>query len=786
MQTNRSILFPPLSLPAGTAVLLLALLPAGRAGAADIPTGEQIFQKQCASCHGAHGEGTPDDYPHPLAGERSVAQLTRLIAKSMPKDDPGTCTGESAEKVAAYIYDAFYSKVARERNKPPRVELSRLTVRQYRNAVADLVASFRPAGKWDEQRGLRGDYFAGRGFRGGKGTLQRIDPQVRFDFGTEAPQADKFDASQFAIRWEGSVLAPETGTYEFIVRTEHAARLWVNDTRQPLIDAWVRSGNDTEHRASLALLAGRAYPLRLEFSKAKQGVDDKKKGQPVKPVKASIVLEWKPPQGGAEPIPARDLSPNRFPETFVVETAFPPDDRSLGWERGTTISKEWDQAATEAALEAAGYVVTHLTDLSGVSDGAKDREAKLREFCRQFVERAFRRPLTDEQKQRYIDHPFKTARDPEGAVKRVVLLALLSPRFLYREVDGGSDAYDVAARLAFELWDSLPDKELLDAAAAGRLTKPEQVSAQAERMLADPRAHAKLHEFFLQWLKIDPAPDLAKDPARFPGFDPTIIADLRTSLDLFLEDTVWGGDSDFRRLLLADDLYLNGRLAKFYGASLPADAPFQKVKLDGGRRAGVLTHPYLMAAFSYTGATSPIHRGVFLTRNVLGVTLRPPPEAFTPLSESLHPSLTTRERVMLQTKPASCQVCHGIVNPLGFTLEHFDAVGRYRAQDNGRPVDDSGTYHTRAGQTVKFAGARDLAKFLADSEEVQTAFAERLFHHLVKQPVRAYGPRRLTELREFFCRNGFSIRKLVVQEATVAALVPSSPGVATPGLKTAK
>jgi hypothetical protein len=352
----------------------------------------------------------------------------------------------------------------------------------------------------------------------------------------------------------------------------------------------------------------------------------------------------------------------------------------------------------------------------------------------------------------------------------VVLLVLLSPRFLYREAGGGSDAYDVASRLAFELWDSLPDKELLDAAAAGRLAKREQVAAQAERMLADPRARAKVHALFLQWLKIDPAPELAKDPARFPGFDAAVIADLRTSLDLFLQDAVWDGDSDFRRLLLADDLYLNGRLAKFYGAALPADAPFQKVKLDGGRRAGVLTHPYLMAAFSYTGTTSPIHRGVFLTRNVLGVTLRPPPEAFTPLAEGLHPDLTTRERVTLQTKPASCQVCHGIINPLGYTLEDFDAVGRYRAKENGRPVDDSGTYQTRTGQTVKFAGARELAKFLADSEEVQTAFAERLFHHLVKQPVRAYGPRELAELREFFVRNGFSIRKLIVEEATAAAL----------------
>src|SRR5581483_4825055 len=110
--------------------------------------------------------------------------------------------------------------------------------------------------------------------------------------------------------------------------------------------------------------------------------------------------------------------------------------------------------------------------------------------------------------------------------------------------------------------------------------------------------------------------------------------------------------------------------------------------------------------------------------------------AFTPLPPDLHPGLTTRERVVLQTKPQTCQMCHGVLNPLGFTLEPFDAVGRYREEDDGKPVDSTGTYLTRSGETVKFAGPRDLAKFLAASPEVHTAFAEQLFRHLVQQPVR--------------------------------------------------
>ena len=281
-----------------------------------------------------------------------------------------------------------------------------------------------------------------------------------------------------------------------------------------------------------------------------------------------------------------------------------------------------------------------------------------------------------------------------------------------------------------------------------------------------------MREFLLQSLKVDPAPDLAKDPKRFPEFDEAAASDLRASLELFLDDVVWGGErSDFRQLFLADTLYLNGRLARLYGADLPPDAPFTKVPLGPGERAGVLSHPYLLAAFAYTETSSPIHRGVFLARSVLGRPLRPPPEAFSPLAPDLHPDLTTRERVALQTRPQACMSCHGMINPLGFTLERFDAIGRYREEENGKPIDASGTYQTLAGETVKFGGARDLAAFLADSPEVHEAFTAQLFHYLVKQPVHAYGPDTLAKLRESFARNGFSVRKLMVEIMAETALI---------------
>jgi mono/diheme cytochrome c family protein len=773
--------------PLLTLVLFVSLLAAGWSFAAEPKTGAEIYKEQCAVCHGSKGEGTDSEYPQELTGDKSLLELTKLIDKTMPKDSPEDCQGEDAERVAKYIFDAFYSPVAQARNKPAKVELSRLTVRQYRHAVADLVGSFRTPGKLEEARGLRGEYINDRSIRSDKRLIERVDPEVRFDFGTAGPDPAQFDANQFSIRWQGAVLAPETGEYEFIVRTDHAARLWVNDENTALIDRWVKSGSDTEFRESIWLLGGRIYPLRLEFSKAKQGVDDSKKqnGKP-KEIGAFISLEWKPPQRTAEVIPSRFLSPERFPAVFVASTPFPPDDRSMGYERGTSISKAWDVATTDAAIETANYVVAHLNELAGVRGGNSgggrrrdrdrpretdpDRETKIREFCRQFAERAFRRTLSEEERQLYVDRQLAGTNDLETAAKRVVLLALKSPRFLYREPWAPGDAYDVASRLSFGLWDSQPDAELLRAAGAGELASREQVQRQAERMLADPRATAKLRTFFLQWLKIEQAPDLAKDPEHFPGFTPEVASDLRASLELLLDEVLTGKTADFRRLLLADYLYLNGRLAQFYGADLPADAPFQKVALEPAERSGVVAHPYLLADFAYTASSSPIHRGVFISRALLGRTLRPPPEAVAPIPPDLHPSLTTRERVVMQTKNEACIRCHGMINPLGFTLENFDAVGRYRKEEKGKPIDASGVYQTRKGESLKFENARQLAKYLSESEETQTALVEQLFHFTVKQPIRAFGQETSQNLRKSFVEQGFNIRKLAVEIMTVAAL----------------
>ena len=733
-------------------------------------SGQAIYAKQCASCHGKQGDGTKS-HPQPLAGERSVAQLTRLIQETMPEGQPGTLSGEEAKAVSAYVFDAYYSASAREKNAPPRIDLVRLTVPQFRNAVADIVAGFKGNVGWSTERGLKGEYFKSRNYRKEDLVLERVDPVIDFDWGTEPPGMG-IDAKQFGVRHKGSIRPTVTGEYQFIVRTEHAARLFVNDTRTPLIDAWVKSGSDTEYTGSLFLVGGRIYPIRLEMSKAKQGVDDSnKKEQKAKPAAPAMLhLEWIPPKGTRQIVPDRCLSIHGSPEQLVISTPFPPDDRSLGWERGSSISKGWYQSVTQATLEAATWVGEHADDLAGTKADAGDRKKKLGNFCKQFAERAWRRPLEPVEEKFLIDTVFGMQADAQTGVQRVVLATLQSPAFLYQGAGKAESQSAVAERLAWTLWDSIPDQDLAKACAENRLKTEEQIRKQAERMLADPKGQAKLMGFFRHWLKLDQGADLSKDLKKFPGFDAGLVSSLRESLELQVHKVVFGPKADFRQLFSEETVLVDDRMAAFYGTALPAPSGFYAAFLNSGQRGGILTHPYLLAHLAYNEETSPIHRGVFIAKSLLGVGMKPP-EAVAPIAPDLHPSLTTRERVLLQTQPSACTSCHAIVNPLGFALEGYDAVGRPRATDRGKPITTAGDYLARDGKTHTFSGPKELSNFLGQSPEAHDAFIKNLFHHLVQQPERAFGKTVPDDLRAVFQADQFDIRKLAITIASRTAAV---------------
>ena len=766
---------------------------------ATVASGGHIYRQKCADCHGVRGEGVADKYKEALVGDWSLPRLARYIEKNMPDDHPGTLAPRESEAVAAYVFETFYSPAAQARLHPARIDLAHLTNRQYAVTVADLIRSLAPptaeVGTSHAPPGLTAAYFsvAQRGrFDPAKVAHRGTDAAVDFVFPENGelrarlmlPPLDRpatpnsREPAGFSAQWRGTVFADETGDHEFIIRTPNSVRVWINaepDQRsgvEPTLDINVSTPKTPDHRVTLRLLGGRAYPIAIDWWALPE-----KTGSPAVP---TIALRWKPPHGSERPIPARNLSTALATPKFVVATRFPADDSSQGYERSISVSKAWDEATTSAAFEIANHVIKRLDRLAGTRPNDPTHPQKLAAFAEKFVAAAFRRPLTPEETQRNITDLLRAAPDAETGVRRVVLLALKSPHFLYTELPAReSDATRTATRLAFALWDSAPDAELARAATTGQLRTREEVSAQAARLLADPRARAKVREFFQHWLQLRYLEDLGKDTKLFPDFTPDIIDDLRASLGVFVDTAVWSERSDFRELLRADYLFANDRLAKFYGLPAPAAATtpgeFARVAAPVGQRSGVLTHPYLLAALSYKATSSPIHRGVFLTRSIVGRALKPPPQAQTFDETSFDHGMTMREKVTKLTRSENCQGCHAVINPLGFSLEIFDAVGRYRTEDAGRAIDAASDYGDDEHATVRLAGARDVAEFAIASERANRAFIEQLFHHLVKQSPRAYGPDTVTRLRDSFIASGYNLRTLMADIATLAALHGAAP-----------
>ena len=733
--------------------------------------GRAVYLKQCASCHGESGQGVQGEYNDALYGDWSLGKIRRYVEKNMPEDDPDECIGEDAEKVSQYIYEKFYSEEAKFRNAPKRIGLARLTNRQYRESTSDLFQGLFQIKKGTEEadhsNGLNASYYDSKGMNK-KDNLKhnRVDQAIDFDFGSDSPM-DGIKNEQFSIDWEGSLLVQETGTYGLRITTPNGARLYLNENLKegdknrrddaskastpPLIDAWVSSGNKTRtETVQVYLQGGRKYPMRFDFFKYKE-----KEG--------FVKFEWKPP-GSTWRVPSHnDFSTYMGPKVILAKTSFPADDRSLGYERGIDVSEEWFNSLTRSALD----IAQQFGD-SFMANNAD--EEHLRSVANMVLERAFRRSLSDDEKEENINRIFKEVQSPDIALKRIVLLAIKSPQFLYPGLSSGKDSsHQVASRLALGLWDSIPDNELLDAAKVVDFNNKDQLKSQVYRMLNDSRTRSKVLAFFYHWLDLDYGRDIAKDKNIYPNFNIGKISNLRRSMNIFLEDVFWSENSNFKELFLASYLYLNKDLSDLY-AEPNQEEDFIRVNFSESKRSGILTHPYILSQFSYPYNSSPIHRGVFLTRHMLGRTLKPPPEAVSFENQTLDPSLSMREKVAHVTRASNCMSCHEIINSLGFSLENYDAIGRWRSSDKDKKIDASSSYETSSGKMINLNGSRSLAEFIANDSKSQKAFIKSMFEYMIKQPIQAYGQKTMEYLFNGFRESGYNCRELLVDIMCISSI----------------
>ena len=353
---------------------------------------------------------------------------------------------------------------------------------------------------------------------------------------------------------------------------------------------------------------------------------------------------------------------------------------------------------------------------------------------------------------------------------------LVSPSFLFRApaAPAGTrpgDVYrladlDLASRLSFFLWSSIPDEELLQTAEEGRLGAPDELSRQIGRMLADPKARALVGNFAGQWLHLRNVADWTPDPERFPHFDDGIRHAFQRETRLFLEHLV-RDDRSVLELLDADYTFLNEELAEFYGIDGVEGGYFRRVPLAGTGRGGILTHGGVLMVTSYPTRTSPVLRGKWILENLLGAP-PPPPPPDVPELEAEAGSSAGGLRAALERHRANpaCAVCHARLDPLGFALEHFDAVGAFRAEDDGVAVDASADLPD--GTVI--AGADGLRAMLLDRRrEFVEALAEKLLTYAIGRGLEAHDRPAVREIRRRVESDGYRF------SALVSAVVDSVP-----------
>ncbi len=464
-----------------------------------------------------------------------------------------------------------------------------------------------------------------------------------------------------------------------------------------------------------------------------------------------------------------------LPELSGLSSTFQPDPQLGRFDNniarlGVT-SGLWQDYQRAAELIAARVATDPALLATIVPDPAT---AKIPDIVAAFGLRAFRRPLKDAELERYVGlFDGAAAVFPEHApltagVRLMVQGMLQSPFFLYRTelstavVEGAMplDGYEVASRLSYLFWNSMPDAELFAAAKAGELADAEGVRRHAGRLFDDPRTREQFRRFHYQAFSVAEYADLDKDRTRFPEWRREFGGMMQEELLRFL-DSVITTDGGVADLLTSTKAYVNADLAKIYGLEGTFGAHYQEVELDPTTRAGLLTRAGFLARNATLEDPDPIHRGVFVNLDVLCRTISAPPDIPDVLERTGN---TNRERVDSITGEGTCgEGCHHtVINPIGFAFESFDAVGAYRTSDRGFPVDTAATYRFADGRTISYGNAVELSQQLAATPEVHGCYTTHLLEFMLGRDVLRADREVLDQLAEQSLTERLSIKELVL------------------------
>ncbi|WP_437782175.1 DUF1592 domain-containing protein [Sorangium sp. So ce1097] len=465
--------------------------------------------------------------------------------------------------------------------------------------------------------------------------------------------------------------------------------------------------------------------------------------------------------------------------------SFVPEEESLGFNNQAAalvvsplLAEQYMTAAEGIAGRAAGKLLGEAPACREAAAGAACR-GEVAALVASLGKRAFRRPLAEDEVAGFVElfqRGIALGEAPDDAstgLALVVQAMLQSPHFLYRVELGMPDpvegdvvqlsSYEIASRLSYLLWGTMPDDALFAAADRGELGTAAEIEAQARRMLESPRAREAVKNFHRQWLGLADIDEIAaggKDPALYPEYRDELLPLFQAETEAFLDHAIFEQDASVGALFTAPYSMMNRELAEFYGVEGPRGEAFERVALDPSQRAGFVTHAGLLALYAKPDRSSPVHRGRFVRQSLL-CQIPPPPPDVVPEPPMVDPTKTTREQFSQHVSDAGCRSCHALLDPIGFGFEHYDALGRWRDTENGIPVDASGEL-TQTDIDGPFDGAVELAHRLAESEQVRACVVKQWFRFGYGRAEQSEDACSLSQATQAFEASGHNIKALLV------------------------
>jgi len=633
-------------------------------------SGAARYQEMCSVCHGEIGEGGLG--PKLLDSKRSVDQLRSAISERMPLNNPGQCTGACADEVASFIKDGLTTRALACDSVPPGPRRLRLlTRREYAATVADV-------------------------------------------FGADAPAMACTKPSQCAFRDSclAATCAPTACTEQTFVwdpQGRTVTRVHVAGSFNNWPGTIAAGGLPLTFDAASGQWTG-SFPIAEGAHQYKLVLDER---------------DWiADPRAPGTVSDGFGGTNSTFTLACEAQIALPAETRPAGFPFDTDAdSAVVTTLHVDAYLAAARPLADHAAEraamLHPTCNWSGTPEACKRELIAKLGRRLFRGPLTTGQLDRY------------AALELPVALhaMLVSPHFLYRsELGVAHDGHfrltdqEVATALSYSFLGTTPDEALLDAADRGELATSAGVEAWARTLIADPRARKQLGEYALQWVGGHTITGVDKRPDLFSDFDATTRLALADETRAFAAHVAYDSSGTFEELLTADYTIVDAVASRFYGMQGTGKVPYD------GKRAGVLGHASILATTALSDQTSPIRRGLLIRRNLLCEEL-PPPPPFAGGVPDVDPNATTRERFAMHTDNPVCANCHRFIDGVGFGLEHFDPVGRWRDTENGHPIDATGDLNDieRLGTdtSAPYSTLPELAEVIATSRAASSCFVRQ-------------------------------------------------------------